>query len=208
MSTLPSAAQLMALEAIINQALTLDPVAQQRLQLISGKSIRLECTEPAFDLAAEIEDSSLRLLQPEQLEHTATSHLSGDLSAFSKLLSDDDKAAALINADLRLQGDSRLLIELQEILVNIDLDWEHHLAKIIGDMPAHFIGKIGRDSFNWLRSTQPIFMRHLQEYLVEETRLSPNKIELENFIQGVQELDERTERLQTKLTRLKQLHTL
>lgn len=197
----PGAQQIQALEVVINQAIKLDPLTQQRLQKLAGKRFRITSTEPAADLIVAIEEHVISLHTPD--EKPVTSHLTGDLSAFIKLISADDKAAALINADVRLQGDSQLLIELQEILAHINLDWEYHLAQHVGDIPAHLIGQIGRGSVSWLKYTQPVFMRHLKEYILEEARLAPTKSEIDIFITGIQNLDEQVERLEARINRIK-----
>lgn len=197
----PSERQLKAIEAIINQAIKLDPLARQRLEKLAGKRFRIESTEPVADVLIEIDEQTISIIPPD--DQPVTSHLTGDLSAFTKLMSADDKAAALINADLRLQGDSQLLIELQEILSHMEFDWEYHLAQHIGDLPAHMIGKVGRNSANWIKHTQPVFMRHLKEYILEEAKLSPSKSELDGFITMIQNLDEQVERLEAKINRIK-----
>ncbi len=194
--------QLKALEKLINQALTLDPSAQTELLLLAGKSIQIECTEPVLQVVITISSDGI-LLDPFE-QQTVNSHLTGDLSAFTELLGAQDKVATLINGNLRLQGDSQLLMNVQKILQGIDLDWEFQLAKLIGDLPAHFIGKMSRDTLAWLRATQPVFMRHLQEFILEEAQLSPTKMEIEQFIDTVQNLVEKTERLEARMMRIKQ----
>lgn len=209
MSALANQAQLSVLQGLINRALTLDPKAMQRLQKLDGKSLRIQCHEPGADVVIHIANEAINLSPSADFLDSQTDdkksvscHLEGELSAYGKLLAANDKAAALINADLRLQGDSSLLIELEQILSQTELDWEFHLAKLIGDLPAHFIGQKSRQGWHFLRKSQPVFMRHLQEFILEEAQLCPDKITLEKFIDDVQSLDERTERLQAKIQRL------
>ena len=209
MFSIASQQQLNVIQVLVNNALKLDPLSQPRLQALAGKSLRIECHEPSLDIIIKVENQSIlfitseSFLQSEDADSKKIScHLSGDLSAYSKLLSAEDKAAALINSDLRLQGDSSLLIELDNILSHVELDWEYHLAKLIGDMPAHFIGQKSRQSWQFLRATQPVFMRHLQEYVLEEAQLCPNKIEMEEFIASVQSVSEDADRLQARIQRL------
>ena len=194
--------QLKALELLINQALRLDPSTQQQLQRLTNKSILIECTDPAVKVVITLGNDFIELQSFQ--DQKITSHLTGNLAAFSELLTAEDKVAALINGNLRLQGDSHLLMELQKILLNLDLDWEYQLAKLIGDLPAHWLGKLSRDTYNWLKATQPVFMRHLQEFIIEEAKLSPTKQEMEQFITEVQDTLQRVERLEARLVRLKQ----
>lgn len=198
----PSERQWQMLARLVNQALGLDPLSRQRLQHLAGKRLRVECTEPALDVLIAVEADGIRLSAPD--DEPVTTHLRGDLSAFAGLLSAEDKAAALINADVRLKGDSQPLIDLQHILAHLELDWEYHLAKIIGDMPAHLLGRVSRESIGWLRKTQPVFLRHLQEFIQHEAQLAPTPLEMDYFVNEVMALQERSERLQAKLQRLQQ----
>lgn len=195
--------QLRALSLLINQALSLDNQSQQRLQVLSEQYLRLECTKPAIDVLVAI-DSQGKIQLSEADETPVNAHLRGPLSSFMRIFADDDKASAMINSGLQLKGNSQLLLELAEILQSIDLDWEYHLAQIIGDLPAHLLGRISRQSTQWLSQTRPIFMRHLQEFVLEEAQLSPRRDELEQFIEQVQQLQLRSERLEAKIKRLQQ----
>ncbi len=199
--------QLQLIQHIANKALQLDPLSLQRLQQLEGKSLRLQCKEPALDVVISVANASLYLgswaESSERFESSTVScHLIGDLSAYSKLLSAEDKAAALINADLRLIGDSALLIDLEKILSSLELDWEYHLARIVGDVPAHLLGQRARRGWQFFRSAQPVFTRHLQEFVLEEAQLCPDQLEVEAFIEQTQDLSEKTERLQARIKRL------
>lgn len=209
MLSIASQQQLNVIQVLVNKALKLDPLSQPRLQALAGKSLRIQCNEPTLDIVIAVNDESIDLITSESFlqsdegeKKSVSCHLSGDLSAYSKLFSAEDKAAALINSSLRLQGDSSLLIELDQIISHVELDWEYHLAKLIGDMPAHIIGQNSRKSWQFLRSSQPVFMRHLQEYILEEAQLCPNKLEMEQFIEAVQSADESTDKLQARIQRL------
>lgn len=196
-------AQLTALAGLINQALALDNLSQQRLIQLANKKLRIECTDPVIRVDIAITDNGTIELYPSNND-AVNAHLSGPLSAFIQLLASDDKASAMINSGLQLKGNSQLLLELEAILHKTDLDWEYHLSRLVGDLPAHLIGRLGRHSQQWLGKTGPVFMRHLQEFVLEEAQLSPRRDEVEHFIDEVQKLKLRTERLEARLLRLQQ----
>lgn len=196
-----TALQLTSLEKLIQQALALDTHALQLLQKHIGKSVYIECTEPAIGAVISISEKGINLHTFQQQK--TNSHLQGDISAYIELLSADDKVSTLINGNLRLQGDTQWLLDLQHILQHLNLDWEFQLAQLIGDLPAHWIGKLSRNALAWLNTTRPIFLRHLQEFIQEEARLSPNPTEMEDFIHQVHLLGEKTERLQALLKQAK-----
>lgn len=202
-----AAAQLQTLSALINQTLALDHLACKRLSQLAGKRLRLQCTEPALDVIISVDNIGQIALLPAD-DQPVNTRLSGSLSAFMQLLASDDKASAMINSGLHLKGNSQLLLELGDILQQTDLDWEYHLSRMIGDLPAHLLGKISRHGQQWLGNSRPVFARHLQEFVREEARLTPHRDEIDQFITDVQQLALRTERLQARLQRLQQGKTV
>lgn len=211
MSQANFAKQLIVLQGLINRAIALDEKSSSRLNKLAGKSLRIECTDPACDVLIHIESQhielhSLSINSPQQdfKKPAVTTHIQGSLSAFFEIAAADDKAAALINADVRLIGDSQILIDLQQALNFIDLDWEFHLAKLLGDIPAHLIGNLSRTSFAHLSRLTPIFRRHLKEFLQEETRTAPLQSELDDWQKNTLQTRQQIDRIAAKVDMAKQ----
>lgn len=195
--------QLNALSQLINRALALDPQAKNHLSVLSGQAIRLECSEPALNILIRINQNAQLQLSQNPIGQADT-HLRGPLSAFIQLFSQQDKASAMMNSGLQLKGNSQPLVDLADSLEKIDIDWEYHLSQIIGELPAHLLGTISRRGRTWLDNNQPVFLRHLQEFIIEEANLCPHTDEVEQFINDVQAIKLRTERLEAKIKRLQQ----
>lgn len=194
---------LQAASVLINRALSADHISTLRLQQLAVQSIHIQCTEPSFELTLLIEkDGSLKLKTVDNLDSPATTLIRGNLSGFLHLLQSDDKASAMMASGLYLSGNSQLLQDLSQIFADADIDLEWLLANRIGDVPAHFIAKAGRQGQQWLNDKQPLFKRHLQEFVLEEVQLVPRHDEVELFIEQIQELKQRTERLEAKIKRL------
>lgn len=191
-----------ALERAINVALVMDTATAHRLRELDQKCFLIECTEPKLKLFVLIDDNRVRL--PVVYDGKPASHLTGPLSEFLTLASAKDKPSALVNSGVKLLGDSAPLIRLAEILEDVDLDWEGELAKLVGDVPAHMAGESARQLFRFGKRTHATFVRHLEEYLHEEARLLPTKLEVEDFIHGVQKLSQDVERVEARLKRLQQ----
>lgn len=195
---------LQAVSALLNRTLALDSLSVQQLKTLANQSLHIECTDPAFELALFInQDGEIQL---ETVDHYANycTHIRGTLSAFLHLSQSDDKASAMMASGLYLSGNSVLLQQLSEIFQAADIDVEWFLSHKIGDVPAHFIAEAGRKSQRWLSEKQPLFKRHLQEFVLEETQLVPRHEEIEAFIEQVQAIKQRTERLEVKIKRLTQ----
>ncbi|HEY7776563.1 MAG TPA: SCP2 sterol-binding domain-containing protein [Kineobactrum sp.] len=198
-------AALAALEAGINRALALDPAGQQALAQLSGYVFAIDCTAPALRVYLQPGEHGLRLMG--HYDGPVTTRVTGVASDFTQLASSRDPAAALINGQLVLEGDSGPLIELQKILAGLELDWEAPLVDTLGDVMGHQLAQLLRASFTTGSSISRSLIRQLDEFIHEEARLSPPRLEVEDFYRDVQALEQRVERLQSRINRLrKRLH--
>ena len=136
-------AVLAALEAALNRALELDPVARRSLARLAGRTFAIECTEPAVAVYLQPGSDRVRLLGFH--DGTVTTRVTGTARDFVELASSSDPAATLINGNLA----------------------------------------------------------QLEEFIHEEARLSPPRLEVEDFYADVQALGQRVERLQSRLARLR-----
>ena len=195
--TLTTAA-LGVLEHAINRALELDPVSAAAIGELPGKVIRLSCTRPALELYV-VTGEPLRLLQ--YYEHDTDASIAGELSAWSELLLADDPGTALINGQLTVGGDSQLFLQLYAIARSLELDWEGHLARLVGDMPAYFLGRAARSLFRSGQRGSRTLQRTLDDLLHEEARLVPTRIEIYNFGQAIRQLEMQLDRLDARLQR-------
>ena len=189
-----------ALEKAINSSLSLDPTTQNKLAAYAGKTIRIACTKPEIIFYMRI-DSSIRILQ--YCEDTVDAGLEGPSHEWLALLAADDAASALINGKLKMQGDSSLFLELKTIGAQIDLDWEGYIARFIGDVPAHFAGKAAGSLMGFGQQTRQTLLRTVDNFLHEEARILPTRIECENLYTQLRDLEMHIDRLEAKTKRYK-----
>jgi len=195
-------ATLAGLETAINRALRLAPQAKSELAAIQDCVFHLQCTAPEIDLYLETGSQGIRLMGI--YEGVPTTTVRGVAADFTELATSEDPAASLINGALALEGDSAPLLTLQKILGNLDFDWEAPLVNSLGDVAGHQIAQILRGAFGWSKQASSSFLRQLEEFIHEEARLSPPRLELEDFYRDIQELSLRTERLQSRTDRFRQ----
>lgn len=194
-------AALAALEATLNRALELAPGSRQELERLSECVFALHCTAPVVDVYLQPSAQGIRLMGIHDGE--VTTSVRGEASDFTELATSKDPTATLINGKLELQGDSAPLIELQQILANLDPDWEAPLVNTLGDVTGHQLAQMLRGAFSWGRQASDSLGRQLDEFIHEEARLSPPRLELEDFYQDVRDLGLRVERLQSRTERLR-----
>ena len=191
---------LAALEAALNRALELAPASAARLAALEGRVLALHCTAPPVDVYVEPGAGGLRLMGV--YEESPSTSVRGSAADFMELASADDPAATLINGGLEIGGDSAPLLELQRIVSELDMDWEAPLVDALGDVAGHQLAQLLRAAFAFGKQAGNGLMRQLSEYILEEGRLSPPKLEQEDFFREVRELELRVERLQSRASRL------
>ena len=194
-------AALAGLEGAMNRALQLAPQGRADLAELEGCVFKLQCTAPELDLFLEPGGRGIRLMGIYEGDVTTT--VRGVASDFTELATSEDPAASLINGKLAVEGDSAPLLELQQILGKLELDWEAPLVEALGDVAGHQIAQIIRAVFSWGKQASTSLLRQLDEFIHEEAQLTPPRLELEDFYRDIQKLTLRTERLQSRTDRLR-----
>lgn len=188
------------LEAAINNALKMDPGTLKRLSELDGKVFRVSCTFPSLSLVL-IPHSQGIMLQAYH-EQVPDSHIAGRASALLHLVTADNKTDALFSSDIELSGDIEAAQRLQNIMADLEIDWEEKISHWVGDIAAHQIGNQARSLFKWGARAFDSMLMNTEEYLHEEARSIPPKLELENFYRDITQLTLDTDRVAARLERL------
>jgi ubiquinone biosynthesis protein UbiJ len=195
-------AVLAALEAAANRALDLAPTGRAAMAPLEDRVFAFHCTAPALDCYLHPGAHGIRLTGIHQ--GPVTTRLTGTASDFAELAQSEDPAATLVNGGLTLDGDSAPLLELQRLLATLEIDWEAPLVDTLGDVAGHQLAQMLRQAFSWGKQASASLTRQLGEYLQEEARLSPPRLEVEDFYRDVRELGLRVDRLESRARRLRQ----
>ena len=84
----------------------------------------------------------------------------------------------------------------------MDIDWEEQLSKLTGDVIAHQLGNGARRIGTLLKHGRRTLQQDIGEYLQEELRVLPSRIETENFSSDVTRLSIDADRLAARIRRL------
>ncbi len=194
-------AALAAAERALNQAIALAPTSHQELDALSGTLLGIEITSLDLTLYIDIvSGTEVQLMM--HCERATDAFVRGSMEDFAALAASDDPAATLINGGIELEGRSTSLINLQQIISKMDVDWEAPLVEVLGDVTGHQLAQTLRRVFRWSEGARASLQRQLSEYLLEEGRLTPPKAELEFFYDSVQSLSMRVERAQQQVEKL------
>ena len=103
---------------------------------------------------------------------------------------------------VHIEGDAEVAQKFRDLLRHAQPDVEEELSRVIGDVAAHQVANFARGFLDWGRRASTAFAGNVAEYLQEEGRDVPARVEVEEFLEGVDELREATDRLEARLARL------
>jgi ubiquinone biosynthesis protein UbiJ len=190
-----------SLAYVINSYLGMDPAAPARLAGLEGRVIALEFR--GFDLTVVVRVHGLGIEFIDEPEHKPDTVLRGTPLGIASLgLGRGNATGTLFSGAVEINGDVETGQTFKAILDGIDIDWEEQLARVSGDVLAHQLGNVARATGRWLRQGRATLEQDLSEYLQEELRLVPTRIEIENFIEDVSRLGMDADRLEARTRRL------
>jgi ubiquinone biosynthesis protein UbiJ len=199
MSRLP-ASLLAGLEAVLNRYLRLDPDAMARMAALQPRSIAIELTPLHLTLYVVPGENGIQLRS--RLESGPDTVLRGTPLGLAQLGLGSQGGKALFSGNVVIEGDVETGQAFKAILDEMDIDWEEQLSRLTGDAIAHQLGNTARRAAGALRDGRRTLEQDLGEYLQEELRVLPTRIETENFTADVSRLVMDTDRLDARIRRL------
>ena len=105
---------------------------------------------------------------------------------------------------MEILGDSDTGQQFQDMLSAVDWDWEEQLSQLTGDVVAHQAGRLAREAIQFISNSSRTLQQDISEYLQEEARLLPARIEVGYFLEEVDQLRADVDRLSARVDRLSQ----
>ena len=129
--------------------------------------------------------------------------ISGPPFTLLRLLGSLESVDGVLPPDVSISGDLPLLQKLSRLAKRANIDWEEPLSTLFGDSIAHELGRGVRGFVSWARVATETLAWDLGEYLREERRLSPARLDVDDFAGHVDETRDDVERLAVRVARLK-----
>jgi ubiquinone biosynthesis protein UbiJ len=188
------------LASALNKYLALDPEAPGKLTAFDGKVICIDIKGPNKTIYLLINDSRISAVKTCDEKPDAT--IIGSPAALFKLGVHRDSAPLFFAGEVEIRGDTRLGRQFKSLLAEMEIDWEEHFSRFVGDIAAHRIAGLIHDLRKWSKSAADNFADDVGEYLQEESRDVVSGAEMGMFYQQVDKLRDDTERLKARIDRL------
>lgn len=188
------------LEAVINRYLRLDPDIGPRLAALSGRCIAIDLR--GLDLTLFIFPDEHGIQLKDHIEGEADTVLRGTPLGMAHLGLGGNTEKTLFSGEVIIEGNVETGQAFKGILDGLDVDWEEQLSRLTGDVIAHQLGNSARLARRVFQHGLATLEEDLGEYLQEELRVLPSRIETENFSADVTRLSMDIDRLAARLKRL------
>jgi ubiquinone biosynthesis accessory factor UbiJ len=182
------------IENVLNRGLPRSPRAQQLCAELAGRRVAVEVPD-VVRLLVESTGNSLRLTR-------------GTLAADAEIiggpfgllaLGGDSPEAVLQRGAVEIRGDAELAQRFRELAVLLRPDLEEELSLVLGDVPAHQLGRFARGALAWTRKAAQTTAQNFAEYFGHERHHLVPRNEGEQFLRGVDALREDVDRLEARI---------
>ena len=191
---------LTAFESALNRVLQLDPDLLHQLAPLSGKVVQLSITDWNIELFLLPSAAGVQLLATYTGE--VDTCIRGKLFGLVRVGLAGATGAALFENEIEITGDVHTGTIIRDVLRNLDIDWEAHLAKLTGDSFAHGIGSVVKKTVSGSKKGIAALQENLTEYLQQEAQLLPTATQLDQFYQDIHQLRNDVARLEARIIRL------
>jgi ubiquinone biosynthesis protein UbiJ len=101
--------------------------------------------------------------------------------------------------DVRIEGDAELAQKFRELALLLRPDLEEELSLVLGDVPAHQVGRLARALVGWTQKAATTTLHNVAEYLGHERQDLVPRSEADSFLRGVDSLREDVDRLAARI---------
>lgn len=192
------------LEAALNRAIGLDPETGSRLRSLDGRAVTVTARGTPLSIRFRVEGDRLRV-------GPAGGHDSGLRVAMTPgvmigLLLRRGDEAALAPGAVDIAGDADLARRLQRLASEFEPDIDEAFARTFGDVPGFQLARVFRHALDGARSATTALAADGVAFLRDETRDVVGRFELDDFLDDVDALRERGDRLDARIGRLLRGH--
>lgn len=182
-------------ESLLNRNIAQSGAARAACKRLSGKTLAVHVTAaPQSNLLSlyfRCDDERISIAT--RSDATASATLTGTPLAYLSMVRAQPESA-LRSGSVRIEGDAEAAQTFRDLLKAARPDVEEELSRIVGDVPAHQFGNLARGALAFGKRVVDTFGQNASEYLQEESRDVVTRIEIDEFVETVDDLREGVDR--------------
>lgn len=188
------------LEGALNRVVALDVETSSRLSGLDGRALTLDFKGALPSMRIAVEGARLRI--GPGFEGDSALRVAATPGALLGLAFARGRDGAIAPGRVEIAGDAELARRLERLAANFAPDFDEAFARAFGDVAGFRIARAVRGALGWSRASVRAFAQDAAEFLSEEGRDLVPRAQLDGFLDEVDALRERAERLEARLRRL------
>jgi ubiquinone biosynthesis protein UbiJ len=195
----------LALTLGLNRLLALDPDAQAAVGKLEGRRIGVHLAGPevAFSIAAR--HGTLQIEPPPGTRDDGSTNdfeVNATPGALLAIVLGRGDGAARPAGKVEIAGDAELAHRVQQLARDYKPDFEAAFAAVFGEVAGTAIARALHDAARWTGQSARHFRDDTVDWLRDEVRVTVPQAEMNTFLDDVDALRERAERLAARVARL------
>jgi ubiquinone biosynthesis accessory factor UbiJ len=184
------------LETMLNRRIAGSSRARALLAELDGRSMELRFAATPFRI--RIASAAGELTARPAEDEAADAIIEGTPLSFLRVAT-GDAAKSIRAGGMDVKGDAEIAEGFRRLLDAARPDFEEELSRVTGDAAAHYLAGFARDAVAFGRRAGDTLARNSAEYLTEESRDLPARVEVEEFLEEVDRLREAVDRIEARV---------
>ena len=190
------------LESLLNHHISESTAARDQLLALAGRSLAVHVVGTGLILRLDAGEEQLRIgVMGGEVGETVTASISATPLTLLQLL----RSSTVTNysaSGAELGGDTETAEVFAELLRLARPELEEELSHLVGDVAAHGSSQSAQRLVGWGERSLDAFTMNTSEFLQEEIRQLPPRLEVERFNREVERLREDADRVAQRVDRL------
>jgi len=194
------------LEKLLNRNIAASSAARAACKRLDGKTLAVHITGAPENtlLSLFISCGGDRVTLSAKEGAPAAATLSGTPLALASMVGKPPEAA-MRSGSVRIEGDAEVAQSFRDLLKAAQPDVEEELSRLVGDVAAHQLGNLARGAFSFGQRVANTFAQNVSEFLQEESRDVVTRVEVDEFVDAVDQLRDAVERSEARLALLEKV---
>ena len=189
------------LENTFNHLLASDYQGKQRLSAHQGKSIGFNIMPMRLELVATITSEGLSV-QTGNINQADCSISGTPIALMQYLNASQINPSTNHSLGIEIGGDLQFAREISSVFQGLDIDWEEIFSKLIGDAPAHQLGRLVTNFRGNFKRSKESAKAHLHYIVTERTDQLVSAQEAERFYREVDKIAVDAAKLEQQIKQL------
>jgi ubiquinone biosynthesis accessory factor UbiJ len=188
-----------AFAAAVNHLLAREPWARERVKPYAGKCVKLSCRPVTLALVVQPDGLFAAISEADAATFDVT--IAVPLDALPAFLQGGQGA---VMKHVRIEGDAEFAQTLAKLAEHLRWDPEEDLSRVIGDAPAHRVGRIARAVQDQAQRTGRNLLDTFAEFFLDERPQLVRKSALDAFNVELSKARDALARVEKRIERIEQ----